>query len=89
MPFPQEDGFKINWEFSSPPPLPVLRITRMLIEQDGPGWREKLPEIPVVPLAVQQQHREKPVSAEVAEARAARAAQEEGRPRFFCFFLLV
>lgn len=50
----------------------------MLIEQDGPGWREKLPEIPVVPLAVQQQHREKPVSIEVVQARAARAAQEEG-----------
>lgn len=51
----------------------------MLIEQDGPGWRDKLPEIPIVPLAVQQEHRQKPVSAEVAEARAARAAQEEGR----------
>lgn len=51
----------------------------MLIEQDGPGWRGKLPEIPIVPLAVQQQHREKPVSAEVAQARAARAAQEEGQ----------
>lgn len=51
----------------------------MLIEQDGPGWRDKLPEIPIVPLAVQQEHRQKPVSAEVAEAQAARAAREEGR----------
>lgn len=51
----------------------------MLIEQDGPGWRDKLPEIPVVPMDVQREHRRKPVSAEVAEARAARAAQEEGR----------
>lgn len=50
----------------------------MLIEQDGPEWREKLPEIPVVPLSVQQQHREKPISIELAQARAARAAQEEG-----------
>lgn len=57
----------------------IYRITKMLIEQDGPGWREKLPEIPIVPLAVQQQHSQKPLSAEVAEARAARAAQEEGR----------
>ncbi|KAF7668390.1 hypothetical protein LDENG_00017850 [Lucifuga dentata] len=57
----------------------VHRITKMLIDQDGPNWREKLPEIPVVPLSVQQQHREKPVSAEVAQARAARAAQEEAR----------
>lgn len=58
--------------------LHIYRITKMLIEQDGPGWREKLPEIPIVPLAIQQQHWQKPVSAEVAEARAARAAQEEG-----------
>lgn len=54
------------------------RITKMLIDQDGPEWREKLPEIPVVPLSVQEQHRQKPVSIEVAQARAARAAQEEG-----------
>lgn len=53
----------------------------MLIEQDGPGWREKLPEIPAVPLAVQQQHQQKALSAEVVEARAARAAMEEGRWR--------
>lgn len=58
----------------------------MLIEQDGPGWREKLPEIPVVPLAVQQQHQQKALSAEVAEARAARAAMEEGRWRRFLQF---
>ncbi|XP_076609904.1 sperm-associated antigen 1A [Chaetodon auriga] len=57
----------------------VHRITKLLIEQDGPGWREKLPEIPVVPLSVQLQHRDRPVSAEVAQARAARAAQEEAR----------
>lgn len=58
---------------------PPVRITKMLIEQDGPGWREKLPQIPSVPLSVQQRHRDKPVSAEVARARAARAAQEEGQ----------
>ncbi|XP_054620165.1 sperm-associated antigen 1A [Dunckerocampus dactyliophorus] len=57
----------------------VHRITKMLIEQDGPAWREKLPEIPVVPLTVQQRHREKPVSVEQARARAARAAREEAR----------
>lgn len=57
----------------------LYRITKVLIEQDGPGWREKLPEIPVVPLSVQQWHRERPVSAEVAQAQAARAAQEEGQ----------
>uniref|UniRef100_A0A3P9NTI1 Sperm associated antigen 1a n=2 Tax=Poecilia reticulata TaxID=8081 RepID=A0A3P9NTI1_POERE len=66
----------------------VHRITKVLIEQDGPEWREKLPEIPVVPLAVQQQHREKPVSVEVAQARAARAAQEEARRKEARFTLL-
>uniref|UniRef100_A0A8C3RDG5 Sperm associated antigen 1 n=1 Tax=Cyanoderma ruficeps TaxID=181631 RepID=A0A8C3RDG5_9PASS len=29
------------------------RITRTLIDQDGPSWREKLPPIPVVPVAAQ------------------------------------
>nr|XP_031359913.1 sperm-associated antigen 1 [Lonchura striata domestica] len=29
------------------------RITKTLIDQDGPSWREKLPPIPVVPAAVQ------------------------------------
>uniref|UniRef100_A0A8C7YX01 Sperm associated antigen 1a n=1 Tax=Oryzias sinensis TaxID=183150 RepID=A0A8C7YX01_9TELE len=46
----------------------VHRITKMLIEEDGPEWREKLPEIPAVPLSVQQQHREKPASIEQAQA---------------------
>uniref|UniRef100_A0A3Q3X5X6 Sperm associated antigen 1a n=1 Tax=Mola mola TaxID=94237 RepID=A0A3Q3X5X6_MOLML len=66
----------------------IHRITKMLIEQDGPGWREKLPEIPMVPLSVQQQHREKPVSAQEAQARAARAAQEEARRKEARFTLL-
>ncbi|XP_060916120.1 sperm-associated antigen 1A [Labrus mixtus] len=66
----------------------VHRITKMLIEQDGPGWRENLPEIPVVPLSVQQQHRDKPVSAEVAQARAARATQDEARRKEARFTLL-
>ncbi|XP_039978325.1 sperm-associated antigen 1A [Xiphias gladius] len=66
----------------------VHRITKMLIEQDGPEWREKLPEIPVVPLSVQQQHRQKPISIELAQARAARAAQEEARRKEAQFTLL-
>lgn len=51
----------------------------MLIDEEGPQWRENLPEIPTVPLSVQLEHRDKPVSAEVAQARAARAAQGEGQ----------
>ncbi|KAM4549847.1 sperm-associated antigen 1A [Fundulus diaphanus] len=66
----------------------VNRITKVLIEQDGPQWREELPEIPVVPLSVQQQHRERPVSIEQAQARAARAAQEEARRKEARFTLL-
>ncbi len=48
----------------------------MLIDQDGPDWREKLPEIPMVPLSAQQ-HRKGEPSAEVLQARAARAEQEK------------
>ncbi|XP_034400596.1 sperm-associated antigen 1A [Cyclopterus lumpus] len=66
----------------------VHRITKMLIEQDGPEWRAKLPEIPTVPLSVQLQHRDKPISVEVAQARAARAAQEEARRKEASFTLL-
>ncbi|XP_071355713.1 sperm-associated antigen 1A [Trachinotus anak] len=66
----------------------VHRITKMLIEQDGPEWRDKLPEIPVVPLSVQEQHRQKPISIELAQARAARAAQEEARRKEAQFTLL-
>ncbi|XP_015235973.1 PREDICTED: sperm-associated antigen 1A-like [Cyprinodon variegatus] len=66
----------------------IHRITKALIEQDGPEWRDKLPEIPVVPLSVQQQHREKPVSIELAQARAARAVQEEARRKEASFTLL-
>lgn len=54
-----------------------IRITKQLIEQDGPDWREKLPEIPNVPISAQQHRREEP-SAEVLQARAARAEQEKG-----------
>ncbi|XP_062394527.1 sperm-associated antigen 1 [Sardina pilchardus] len=57
----------------------VNRITRMLIEQDGPEWRDQLPEIPMVPLSAQQHRREEPLSAEEAQARAERATQEAAR----------
>lgn len=48
----------------------------MLIEQDGPEWREKIPKIPMVPLSAQQHRNDEP-SAEVLQARAARAEQEK------------
>ncbi|KAM6909719.1 sperm-associated antigen 1-like [Xenentodon cancila] len=57
----------------------VNRITRLLIEQDGPEWRDKLPEIPLVPLSAQQHRREEPPSAEVLQARAEKAARDAGR----------
>uniref|UniRef100_A0A8B9LJ07 Sperm associated antigen 1 n=1 Tax=Astyanax mexicanus TaxID=7994 RepID=A0A8B9LJ07_ASTMX len=34
----------------------VNRITRLLIEQDGAEWRQKLPEIPAVPVSLRQHH---------------------------------
>lgn len=54
------------------------RITRLLIEQDGQEWREKLPDIPLVPLSAQQHRREEPPSAEVLQARAEKAARDAG-----------
>ncbi|KAF7650883.1 hypothetical protein LDENG_00119280 [Lucifuga dentata] len=56
----------------------VNRITRLLIEQDGPDWREKLPEIPMVPLSAQQHRREEPPSAELLQARAEKATRDAG-----------
>lgn len=64
------------------------RITKLLIEQDGPDWREKLPEIPLVPLSAQQHRREEPPSEEVLQARAARKAEEEGQLHHFLSGLL-
>ncbi|CAB1444103.1 unnamed protein product [Pleuronectes platessa] len=66
----------------------VHRITKMLIELEGPEWRENLPAIPAVPLSVQLQHRDKPVSIELAQARAARAVQDEVRKKESQFTLL-
>ncbi|XP_035528441.1 sperm-associated antigen 1 [Morone saxatilis] len=57
----------------------VNRITRLLIEQDGTEWREKLPDIPLVPLSAQQHRREEPLSAEVLQARAEKAARDAER----------
>ncbi|KAM3873114.1 sperm-associated antigen 1A-like [Diretmus argenteus] len=57
----------------------VNRITRLLIEQDGSEWREKLPEIPLVPLSAQQHRREEPPSAEALQARAEQAARDAAR----------
>ncbi|XP_054637409.1 sperm-associated antigen 1 isoform X1 [Dunckerocampus dactyliophorus] len=65
----------------------VNRITRLLIEQDGADWRDKLPAIPTVPLSAQQHRREEPSSAEVIQARAERAARDAERKaevRFAC-----
>ncbi|TWW79695.1 Sperm-associated antigen 1 HSD-3.8 [Takifugu flavidus] len=55
------------------------RISRVLIDQDGADWREKLPDIPLVPLSAQQHRREEPPSAEVLKARAEREARDAER----------
>ncbi|KAM4688913.1 sperm-associated antigen 1 [Discoglossus pictus] len=36
----------------------INRITRMLMDQDGPKWRENLPPIPAVPVSFQVQRQE-------------------------------
>ncbi|CAJ0921065.1 unnamed protein product [Ranitomeya imitator] len=41
----------------------INRITRTLIDLDGPNWREKLPPIPSVPVSIQLQHQEKNMAA--------------------------
>ncbi|XP_035384850.1 sperm-associated antigen 1A [Electrophorus electricus] len=51
----------------------VHRITKLLIEQDGTDWREKLPEIPMVPLSAQQHSKEEPARVEQEKARQAEA----------------
>ncbi|CAL8396789.1 unnamed protein product [Gadus morhua 'NCC'] len=66
----------------------VHRITKLLIDQEGPEWRENLPEIPLVPMLVKQQHQAKPISAELTQARASRAANEEARRKDTRFTLL-
>ncbi|XP_029694765.1 sperm-associated antigen 1 [Takifugu rubripes] len=57
----------------------INRISRVLIDQDGADWREKLPDIPLVPLSAQQHRREEPPSAEVLKARAEREARDAER----------
>ncbi|KAG9478762.1 sperm-associated antigen 1 [Eleutherodactylus coqui] len=41
----------------------INRITRTLIDLDGPNWREKLPPIPPVPVSTQLEHQEKHMAA--------------------------
>ncbi|XP_073535725.1 sperm-associated antigen 1 isoform X2 [Phyllobates terribilis] len=41
----------------------INRITRTLIDLDGPNWREKLPPIPSVPVSTQLRHQEKNMAA--------------------------
>ncbi|XP_057703058.1 mitochondrial import receptor subunit TOM34 [Corythoichthys intestinalis] len=61
------------------------RMTKALTEVDGPAWREKLPAIPVVPLAVREKmsqaaprHNGATGDASTNDARRAKALKEEG-----------
>ncbi|XP_077599796.1 sperm-associated antigen 1A-like [Stigmatopora nigra] len=60
----------------------VHRITKLLIEQDGAEWRQKLPEIPTVPLSVQQAHQGNPASIQRAQERASRDQARRNESRF-------
>ncbi|CAL1610501.1 unnamed protein product [Knipowitschia caucasica] len=57
----------------------VNRITRLLIDQDGPDWRDKLPEIPLVPLSAQQHRRPEQPSEEELQARAQKTQRDAER----------
>lgn len=57
----------------------VNRITRLLIEQDGPEWRDKLPEIPLVPISAQQHRKQEPPSEALLQARAEQTAKDAER----------
>ena len=71
----------------NPPVWP--RITRLLIEQDGPDWRKKLPDIPLVPLSAQQHRREEAPTPEVLKARAEKAALDTGTVNMTRLFYLL
>uniref|UniRef100_A0A8C6WRQ8 Sperm associated antigen 1 n=1 Tax=Neogobius melanostomus TaxID=47308 RepID=A0A8C6WRQ8_9GOBI len=57
----------------------VNRITRLLIEHDGADWRDKLPEIPLVPLSAQQHRRPEQPSEEVLKDRAEKTKRDAER----------
>ncbi|XP_066547218.1 sperm-associated antigen 1 isoform X3 [Amia ocellicauda] len=58
----------------------VNRISRLLIEQDGHNWREKLPEIPVVPLSEQHRREESASSSEQRQERGhSKPVQDTGK----------
>ncbi|KAM4029327.1 sperm-associated antigen 1 [Anomaloglossus baeobatrachus] len=59
----------------------INRITKTLIDLDGPNWREKLPPIPSVPVSTQIQHQEKTMAA-AANARSERDTGESIEERF-------
>ncbi|XP_069813433.1 sperm-associated antigen 1 isoform X2 [Dendropsophus ebraccatus] len=52
----------------------INRITRTLIDLDGPNWREKLPPIPSVPVSTQIQHQKN-----MAATNNARPEKETGK----------
>ncbi|XP_072536083.1 sperm-associated antigen 1 [Salminus brasiliensis] len=60
----------------------VNRITRLLIEQDGADWRQKLPEIPVVPLSLRQHHTEPPPSTHIHKETDTQEAARSAETRF-------
>ncbi|XP_018414487.1 PREDICTED: sperm-associated antigen 1 [Nanorana parkeri] len=56
----------------------INRITKTLIDLDGPSWREKLPPIPSVPVATQIQMQEK-ATANAKTSKNIRVASDTGK----------
>lgn len=68
-------------------------MTKVLTEMDGLSWREKLPPIPTVPMAVKEKLLQSTATATASAPAPARNAQQNGvkekdKPGIHCFFLI-
>lgn len=69
--------------FSTSPLLHLvsfLRMTKALTEADGPSWREKLPPIPAVPLAVREKLVQKAAAPQPKPADQQNGVKKTSRP---------
>nr|ACO09296.1 Mitochondrial import receptor subunit TOM34 [Osmerus mordax] len=56
------------------------RMTKVLTEVDGPSWREKLPPLPTVPLAVRERQAQAQASSPVAAAAQQNGTRATSKP---------
>ena len=58
----------------------LSRMTKVLTEVDGPSWREKLPPLPTVPLAVRERAAQAQASSPVAAASQQNGTRATSKP---------